>query len=480
MSSFKMVYGKACHLPVELEHKAYWAIKKLNFDAQLAEKQRLLDLNEIEEIRVQAYENAKLYKENTKKWHDRMLLPRHFHIGHSTVTSQPRFVDEVALERFQNLKNRRVFFELGFVFSNEEVADLGSDVLDIVHQHKWNKFVRHPQNMNASLNITDNHTTFTKEADNETYHGILENLCLSNIQWNGQQMSHRTVDRERLQPRAKLWNHFMKYKLLPNSHNTTVSCQRMLLLHSIIVGSSIDIGKIIVEQVHTYLKRHASALVFPNLITALCRKKKVPEEQFDEIFHGMTDLIKAKIPMLLGLKEAKGKEKEENNSRDAATPHARRRDEFLTNAFMEILPHTNFNITVFPATLLHTSETVKASEEAHQPGNEEVHQPADEEEPTDPDLFHTISPTEHQEEELQLAPPVEPMEKEQPEMSQQVPLRRSRCRLKKVSKRKEHQLSTVSEGPSTPPAAPASDSEHSNPAQLRKRTRCTTVAPPQT
>uniref|UniRef100_A0A1S4BMN2 Protein NYNRIN-like n=1 Tax=Nicotiana tabacum TaxID=4097 RepID=A0A1S4BMN2_TOBAC len=66
-SPYKLIYGKACHLPVKLKHKAYWAIKKLNIDIDLAGEKRLLQLNELDDFRLHAYKNAKLYKEKNKR-----------------------------------------------------------------------------------------------------------------------------------------------------------------------------------------------------------------------------------------------------------------------------------------------------------------------------------------------------------------------------------------------------------------------------
>nr|GEV64795.1 reverse transcriptase domain-containing protein [Tanacetum cinerariifolium] len=85
---YKLVYGKASHIPIELEHKAYWALKPANFDLQTTGDHKKVQLNELHD---QAYENSLIYKEKTKRLHDSKIQDRVFKIGDRVLLFNSRF-----------------------------------------------------------------------------------------------------------------------------------------------------------------------------------------------------------------------------------------------------------------------------------------------------------------------------------------------------------------------------------------------------
>ncbi|RDX75211.1 hypothetical protein CR513_44943, partial [Mucuna pruriens] len=97
MSPYRIIFGKACHLPVEIKHRAYWVVKQCNLAYDQAGKQRKLQPQELEELHLEVYENSQIYKKKVKQFHDQQILRKDFRVGQKVLLLNSR-LKLIALE----------------------------------------------------------------------------------------------------------------------------------------------------------------------------------------------------------------------------------------------------------------------------------------------------------------------------------------------------------------------------------------------
>ncbi|XP_027357430.1 uncharacterized protein LOC113866830 [Abrus precatorius] len=136
MSPYRVVYRKACHLPVEVKRKAYWAVKTCNIHYDSVGEQRKLQLQELKELRLETYENSRIYKEKTKRYHDKMISRKEFYFSQKVHLFNSRL--KLILGKLKS----RWFATKVFAHGSVEIQSDSTSKRFTVNGHRLNPFLQ--------------------------------------------------------------------------------------------------------------------------------------------------------------------------------------------------------------------------------------------------------------------------------------------------------------------------------------------------
>ena len=212
--------------------------------------------------------------------------------------------------------------ERGFIFKPNTTAEYPEFVHNVISEHQWSNFCRvqreaviqlvrefyanYDPAVPDSVFVRGKHIPLTPEAINQVYNlpevedqyqeffssmnatelkEVLNMLCEEGAEWTQGKRGAMTFPRAFLKPGPKVWFHFLKFRLMPSSHDHLINKERAILLYCIMEGRNFDVGKLIQKQIGVCARRNSGGLWFPSLITQLCAAHEViidahePKEQ---------------------------------------------------------------------------------------------------------------------------------------------------------------------------------------------------------